>query len=64
MTNYFNVCYTQNPVCSDSNQSIPLVKAWESQNIDGHVEIKGPSFYMLNNHMSILLYNLFILWKI
>ncbi len=46
-----STCYTQNPGCSDSIQSIPLVKEWESQNVDGYLEIKGPSFYMLSIHM-------------
>ena len=46
-----STCYTQNLVCSDSSQNIPLVNTWGSQNADGYLEIKGPSFYMLSIHM-------------
>ena len=48
-----STCYTQNLVCSDCSQSIPLVKAWTSRNVEGCLEIKGPSFFMLIIHMCI-----------
>ncbi len=46
-----STCYTQNLACSDSSQNIPLVNARASQNVDGYLEIKGPSFSMLSIHM-------------
>ena len=46
-----STCYTQNLVCSDSSQNIPLVNAWGSRNVDGYLEIKGISFYMFSIHM-------------
>ncbi len=44
-------CYTQNPGCSSVSQNTLLVNAWESQNVDGFLEIIGPSFHMLSKHM-------------
>ncbi len=46
-------CYTQIPGCSDSSQNILLAYAWGSWNVDGLLEIKGPSIYMINTHMCI-----------
>ena len=46
-----STCCTQNLVCSDSSQNIPLVIAWGSRNVDDYIEIKGSSFYMFSIHM-------------
>ncbi len=44
-------CYTQNQGCSSVSQNILLVNVWESQNVDGFLEIIGPSFHMFTKHM-------------
>ncbi len=44
-------CYTQNVGWTSDSQNNPLANAWGSWNVGGFLEIIGPSFYMLSNHM-------------
>ena len=53
-------CYTQIPGCSSVSQNILLANAWESRNVDGFLEIIGPSFHMLTKHMCRVSYLLVV----